>query len=306
MHDDLTSRSYRAESDFWAIRDLLLSTYPITPTGFNWEIRRWDGWMFHREEPFTIAGLAELVHIWETEIGQVVGAVHPEGSGDATLQLHPDYREIESDLITTAVHKLSIPTDDGRRRLDTFVFEYDTPRQRLLDEHGFEKTTEVFVTRRMRFGSRPLPKPEAAGGYHLRATRPEDADYRRVADIINAGFGRTSHTSAEVKAFMTGSPSFRHDLDLVAETGDGSFAAYVGLTFDDVNQRGIVEPVCTHPEHLRQGLAKALIQEGLRRLKKLGATDVYVDTGDMVPANQLYEGVGFTEAYTSYAWRKVW
>jgi hypothetical protein len=49
-----------------------------------------------------------------------------------------------------------------------------------------------------------------------------------------------------------------------------------------------------------------LIREGLRRLQRLGVTDVYVDTGDMVPANRLYEGVGFTEAYTSCAWRKVW
>lgn len=303
MHDDLTSRSYRDENDFWAIRDLLLSTYPITPTGFNWEIRRWDGWMFHREDPFTIARLAELVHIWETETGQVVGAVHPEGSGDATLQLHPEYRHIESDMIATAVKKLSIPIEDGRRKLDTYVFEYDTPRQRLLVEHGFERTTDLLVTRRLRLGSRPLPEPEIADGYELRATR--EADYRRVADIINAGFGRTSHTSAEVKAFMTGSPSFRHDLDLVAEAGDGSFAAYVGLTLDDVNQRGIIEPVCTHPQHLRLGLARALIQEGLRRLRDLGVTDVYVDTGDMIPANRLYESVGFTEAYTSYAWRKV-
>ena len=304
MQDEIISRSYRDENDFWAIRELLLSTYPITPTGFNWEVRRWDGWMFHRERPFTIKRLAELVHIWETKSGRVIGAVHPEGSGDATLQLHPDYREIESDLITMAVQKLSIPTEGGHRRVDTFVFEYDTPRQRLLGLHGFEKTPHLFITRRMRLDTRPVPKPEIADGYRLRATRPDEADYRRIADVINAGFGRESHTMEEVRAFMTNSPSFRHELDLVAEGGDGSFAAYVGFTLDETNRRGIVEPVCTHPNHLRRGLARALILEGLQRLRDLGVTDVYVDTGDMVPANRLYESVGFTEAYTSYAWRK--
>ena len=94
--------------------------------------------------------------------------------------------------------------------------------------------------------------------------------------------------------------------NLVAEAGDGSFAAYGGLTFDEANRRGIVEPVCTHPAHRRRGLAKALIRERLRRLQHLGVTNVYVDTGDMVPANRLYESVGFTEAYPSYAWRKSW
>jgi len=39
-HVDVTSRSCRGEEDFWTIRDLLLSTYPVTPMGFNWEIRR--------------------------------------------------------------------------------------------------------------------------------------------------------------------------------------------------------------------------------------------------------------------------
>jgi hypothetical protein len=31
---------------------------------------------------------------------------------------------------------------------------------------------------------------------------------------------------------------------------------------------------------------------------------VYVGTGDMAPANALYDSVGFAEAYKGYAWRK--
>ena len=49
----------------------------------------------------------------------------------------------------------------------------------------------------------------------------------------------------------------------------------------------------------------ALMQEGLRRLRALGAVDVTVDTGDMAPANALYDSLGFTEAHRGYEWRKV-
>jgi hypothetical protein len=49
----------------------------------------------------------------------------------------------------------------------------------------------------------------------------------------------------------------------VAEASDGSFAAHVGLTLDEVNGHGIVEPVCTGPDHQRRGLARALILDGL-------------------------------------------
>jgi len=45
--------------------------------------------------------------------------------------------------------------------------------------------------------------------------------------------------------------------------------------------------------------------EGVHRLKALGATDAYVDTGDAAAANALYDAVGFGEAYRGLIWRKV-
>ncbi|MFZ0546808.1 MAG: GNAT family N-acetyltransferase [Candidatus Promineifilaceae bacterium] len=94
------------------------------------------------------------------------------------------------------------------------------------------------------------------------------------------------------------------ELDLVAVARDGRFAAYVGVPYDAYNRRGIFEPVCTHPDHRQKGLARALMQEGLRRLKALGAVDVVVETGDMIPANRLYASLGFTEMYNGCYWTK--
>ena len=39
----ITARLYQGDDDFWRVRQLLVDTYPITPTDFNWEVRRWDG-----------------------------------------------------------------------------------------------------------------------------------------------------------------------------------------------------------------------------------------------------------------------
>jgi ribosomal protein S18 acetylase RimI-like enzyme len=148
--------------------------------------------------------------------------------------------------------------------------------------------------------------PVLAEGYVLRTTRPEDRDdCCRIADILNAAFGRTFHTAEEYESFTRLAPSFVADLDLVAVAPDGVFGAYVGVPYDDVNRRGIFEPVCTHPEHRRLGLAEALMREGLRRLREGGAADVIVDTGDMEAANSLYQKLGFTERYRQFAWRKA-
>jgi mycothiol synthase len=131
------------------------------------------------------------------------------------------------------------------------------------------------------------------------------ADCQRIADILNAAFNRDFHKGSDYQNLALNAPCFRRDLDLVAVAPDGSFAAYVGIPYNEANKLGIFEPVCTHPDHQRQGLAKALMQEGLLRLKAIGAVDVTVGTGDMIPANRLYDSLGFTEAYKGHIWQKV-
>lgn len=299
---NVVSRPYAGSDDFWRVRTLLVETYPITPTGFNWEIRRWDGWNTHRETP----DAHPCVQLWETDAGKLVGVAHPESEGAAFFEIHPDFRALEAEMLSWSEAHLAVSTDDGgRRRLDMFVFDYDTLRRRLLEQRGYSKTPYSGVTRRLRFGNLPLPEVVMAEGYTLRSTCRDDADDQRVADVLNAGFNRTMHTAREFYHFTTHSPSYRHELNLVAEAEDGSFAALVGITYDEANQRGVFEPVCTHPHHRRKGLARALMFEGLHRLKALGALDVYVDTGDAIPANELYDAVGFTEAYKGYIWRRM-
>jgi len=301
------SRSFRGDDDFWRVRDLLIETYPITPTGFNWEVRRWDGWRYYRKDPAWDPRWEKLVRLWETEDDRLVGAVHPEGRGDAHLQLHPDYRDIEEEMIAWAEDNLVVGTESGQRRhLHISVFEYDSPRKRLLEQRGYEKLTKGEVMRRMRLGNRVPPHPIIKEGYRMRNVHPEDdGDCQRIADVLNASFGRSFHNPAEFRVFADHAPCFRKELDLVAEASDGSFGAYVGAPYIEANRYGVFEPVCTHPDHRRKGLARTLMFEALHRLRSLGATDVYVGTGDQVAANRLYDSIGFDEAHKAHIWKKM-
>jgi GNAT superfamily N-acetyltransferase len=303
----IVSRPMQSDEDFWRVRKLLIETYPITPPGFNWEMRRWDGWRFYNADPAWNPGWEKTVRLWESDDGKLVGAVHPEGRGNAFLELHPDYRHIEEEMIGWAEENLAISTKDSQRRLIIYVFEYDSPRRSLLKRRGYEKLSSRGVLRRLRFGKWPLVQPSPLpGGYTLRTTRPGDGDdCRRIADLLNVAFNRDFHTAGEFHEFTKHAPCFRNDLDLVAEAPDGSFAAYVGVPYNDVNRYGVFEPVCTHPDHQRKGLARSLMQEGLCRIKAIGAADVYVGTGDQIAANKLYDSMGFTEAYKDYKWCKA-
>ena len=88
---------------------------------------------------------------------------------------------------------------------------------------------------------------------------------------------------------------------IVAVAPNGEFASFCTVWFDDVNRTGAFEPVGTAPEHQRRGLGKAVMCEGLRRLKRMGATMAYV--GSYSPAaHAFYSSVGFTEYDLSFPW----
>ncbi len=302
----MTTRPLQSEADFWWVRKLLIATYPTTPLGFNWDVRRWDGQRFHHATDDWLKRTVDRVQLWETVDGQLVGVVNPEGTGDAHLQVHPDFRTIESEMIAWAEEQLAAPNPEGRRQLESFVFDYDEQRQQLLKHRGYTQLADGGVTRRLHLAECTPPLVVIAAPYQLRTTEPADlANCQRIADLLNAAFNRDFHTAVEFQNFTVGAPCYRPDLDLVAVAPNGSFAAYVGIAYDDVNGHAAFEPVCTHPDHRRHGLAQALMVEGLQRLKALGATDVIVDTGDMIPANRLYDSIGFSEVCRGHAWRKA-
>jgi len=303
LHDRprVISRPLRGDQDFWRMRELLIATVPITPIGFNWDMRRLEGKRFYNADLEANRLLARPIQLWETDGGQLAGFVLAEGADDAHLNVHPDFRHLEGEMIDWALAHLAAPAG-----LEIYVYEYDALRPRLLAARGFHKTDNWGMIRHMRLGAQPLPHPDVTEGYTLRPTNPDDpADCQRIADLLNTAFGRTFHNAAEYANFCQLAPCFHRQLDLVAVAPDRTFAAYVGVPYDAANRRGVFEPVCTHPDHLRQGLATALMQEGLRRLGAMGAVDVTVDTGDSMAANRFYDSFGFTESYRGFAWRKL-
>ena len=100
---------------------------------------------------------------------------------------------------------------------------------------------------------------------------------------------------------------YRRDLDLVAVTGDGEFVACCTCWLDSENKVGEFEPVGSLPAFRRRGLMRAVMTEGLRRLKTLGAESAVVGTNAFnVPAIRLYESCGFQIAFYDPIYRKTY
>jgi len=147
-----------------------------------------------------------------------------------------------------------------------------------------------------------LPRALVADGYRARHVRlPEDLA-PRVA-VHRAAFGtdeRPSRVTGESYAAVAAAWPYREELDWIVEAPDGSFAAFCLVWHDVVNGVGLLEPVGTHPEHRRRGLASAACAAALRAVRDDGAsTAVVLAVSD--ESRALYRSLGFVER-SRYVW----
>ena len=83
----------------------------------------------------------------------------------------------------------------------------------------------------------------------------------------------------------------------VLTAADDVAVGFIVLEQDKDESLGVVEMIAVHPEHQRQGYARALMEFAIQRLRDQGLALINVGTGGdpgHAPARALYEAVGFT------------
>ncbi|MCB9453129.1 MAG: GNAT family N-acetyltransferase [Anaerolineaceae bacterium] len=299
----ILSRPFQGVDDHTRVRQFLQDSFRLTGKYHNWETRRWEGQWYWGDLDRNI-DWGEHVRLWETDSGQLVGVAHSEGGlGNAWFEIHPDYRQLEDEMLTWAEAHLTAPNQEGQPQLTVEVYDYDTLRQNMLTRRGYAALGKYGYLR-WRPVAGDLPAVTVPAGYTVRSLRRgEWRDTKGWLDVISAVFAHVKASPNDIAVFQS-APIYRHDLHIVAEAPDGRFAAFAGLTLDEPNRTAVFEPVGTHPDHRRRHLAQAVMVEGLRRLQTLDIETVYVGTGEMIPANGLYESLGFTDFHRSQTWRK--
>ena len=299
----VSSRKYRADPDFKRVRDFLIDTYGITRQPFNWTLERWDycRYFVNTKRDRDPRQWEDLVRVWESD-GQIIGVACYEGRlGEVYPQVHPNQRDLEDEMMAWAEEHLTVEREDGTRRLSVRAYDYDTFRQTMLQKRGYRRVDHL-EHRYRRSLEAPLPEPAVPKGYTVRSLREDDELSERCL-VLGRAF-RSKPADLEVYRSLQSAPGYRLDLDIVIEAPDASFAAFALTWYEEVNRIGMFEPVGTVPEHQGKGLGKAVMYEGFRRLKALGATVAYVGTGPQIAANRLYRSVGFDEDFTDHAWTK--
>ena len=215
-------------------------------------------------------------------------------------------------MITLAEERLTTTDKDDRQKLCYWIDSKDNHCQEILTRRGFHKVdspeSQEFQHRRSLDES--LPETPLIAGYTIRS-QGDGLELLERCYASGLGFhdddihiARDNRDHPTWYHHIQSAPLYRRDLDIVAVASDGSIASFCTIWFDDVTRTVYFEPVATVPAHQRHGLGRAVMIEGLHRLKLMGCKVAFVG-GYSQAANALYFSVMGPDHDISEPWEKV-
>jgi ribosomal protein S18 acetylase RimI-like enzyme len=216
--------------------------------------------------------------IWFDQRGAVVGFARLHPPADILMQVSPRLRGagvLEGEMLAWALAERAQHIEAGQPApaITTAAAGSDTATIAWLQSQGFAPNGDDLVIL-----TRPLVDPvegvAMTDGAEARAVAGEAEFPQRVS--IHREVWAPSRVTAEGYALTRGAPGYEPELDLAVALPDGTFAAYCVCWLDPLNRVGEFEPVGTRPAHRRKGYGRAVLLEGMRRMRERGMREALV------------------------------
>jgi ribosomal protein S18 acetylase RimI-like enzyme len=189
------------------------------------------------------------------------------------------------------------------KKLNIISLRGDREREKALRRRNFSRE-RVYGILRIRETDSSIPGVIVPEGFTIRSVDGRK-DFQKLASNIRIVFGHGEWFTAEILERIAEASFYVKDLDLIAEAPNGDIASFCTFRIDPISNAAELEPIGTLPEYRGLGLAKALMIEGIKRLKKYQPLFIYIDgAADTPAANRLYETMGFENRGTYYYWSK--
>jgi len=307
---ELTIRTCNKEDDFWQTRNFLREIFLLNGRlEHSWNVARLDYWRWHYIKTCNIIGSVDKgLTLWESAYGKIIAALNHIGGSELRLHVHPHFRsaELENEMLSYAEENFYAVAEDGRRYIYLPIFDDDTLRQEIAQNRDYKKQPGWGHHYRRNLDS-SIPDSPIPSGYAIRSMGDaQDYPARSWASwraFHNDEPDENYDGDYAWYANLQSAPLYRRDLDVIAVASDGSIAAFCTIFYDDYTRSAVTVLVGTVAEHWRRGLGKAVLTEGLRRLKELGCTLVF-STAHEEPADFLYRSI-MQEMKVTDTWLKV-
>jgi ribosomal protein S18 acetylase RimI-like enzyme len=292
-----TSRLYGSEQDLLQMQSLLMDARSCTD---NWHYAHIGELLFNFFMVLCHLDLREHIRLWHDAAGRLAAYAMLGEDPAFDFQVLPEYEwtGIETQALTWADARLvELRRQDGKLwggRLVSGSRQDNLKRIAFLEQNGFRQGGEFSEVNMLRLLDEPIPEIELPAGCRVREIAESDIPDRAAAHREVWQPWTVGNVTDEDYAIFMRLPGYQRDLDVVTVAPDGVIAAYVNGWVDPLNRIGDFGPVGARQAYRRQGLTRAALLEGLRRMQAYGMDRVCVSTGvSNEAAQRLYESIGF-------------
>lgn len=253
--------------------------------GASWPRRLW----FSGDE-LVAWGWAFLPH----QVRRNDGSVTDVTGACLSYQVHPDHTELVDEVIewydgvAAGLERTVLPTTAEEFALQRWAaHSYVTDVGALGDTGDWTQLNERDLT--------DVERPVLPAGFRFR-TADEAGPQAAVRAHLNA-WSPSSYTARSYEDLQR-TAAYRGDLHVLVEAPDGTMASSTIMWLDEANKTVEFEPVGTHPDYRRLGLARAMMLHGMHLARVAGATHatvVCLGAPGHPRARGLYYGLGFRE-----------
>ncbi|MFI9547451.1 GNAT family N-acetyltransferase [Streptomyces sp. NPDC052016] len=233
-------------------------------------------------------GWAQLPH----RVRRSDGSVKNVTGAYLAYQVHPDHAGLVDEVIhwydgtAAGVERTVVPSAaDGFALKRWAAHGYETDPDSLGDAGSWTQLNERDLTE--------VEQPVLPDGFRFR-TADEAGPKAAVQAHVDAWAPSTYRLEGYQGVRRTA--PYRGDLHILVEAPDGTMASSTIMWLDEANRTAEFEPVGTHPDYRRRGLARAMLLHGMRLARAAGATRMTVaclGAPGHHQARELYYSVGF-------------
>lgn len=283
----ISSQLYEGEKDFQTMRDLLSKIRPTSHAN-DFPVK------VNIEENLAVEEIRANTRLW-FDGSQPIGWAYVDDLHNLYWELEKQYTDsVGAEMVAWGVDcmrsgKTLVAGEIST--LDASCREDFTERLDFLSQHGFCQTETVTVHMKRNLAE-SIPEFELPQGFQIRSVKGvEEAE--SIASTHRAAFG-TDYMTTENRLVIMNTSEYDPTLDLVIVAPDGTIAAYCTCSVNEQEKEGWTDPVATHPNYQRNGLAKALLLKGLQMLNERGMQSARLGTsGENIAMQKTAQSVGF-------------
>lgn len=291
-------RAYTSEkgftSDFFKVRDFIRRINHEIMTNHHFMWGRWS-WAFSL--PYLDDDHLDKMQVWE-DGDLVVGAVLFEEKADTLyLLVDPNYNELKEKMLDY-VNECLVNKEATRVLIDNTDRSLATYARRVgfRPIEWFEENAIIDID----ISTLGYDLPE---GYKI-ISFEDEYDVRKHNACMWSGFNHEGDApdndeDLRERQRQVEAPDQAKSLLIAAVAPNGDYVAYCGMWHIEGDYYAEVEPVCTHSDHRKLGLGKAVVLEGVKRCGLRGAKVAYVGS-----KQQFYYNIGFNPVSTGTMWEK--